>query len=144
MVPANVVESPQLAVLPPRDDNWFSSKIQGEEVPLVPHLIGAPHHLPAFRKHALLFEFVDARIEIPRRRNRPCPLQRIIRIVEFNKVPNVSLHQFPPCLPSSSRAPLEALLTSYPQRRREQSEKGTTIPAPQAPHKLAQPVRPGN
>ena len=66
MMPANVVESSQLAVLTPRDDDRLSRKVRGKEISVFSHLVGAPHNLPSFREHALLFEFVDVRIEVPR------------------------------------------------------------------------------
>ncbi len=81
MMPANVVEGAQLAVFTARHDDGLAREVRGKKVPFFPHLFGAPHHLPVFRKHALLFELMDVRIEIPRRRNRPGVIQRIIRIV---------------------------------------------------------------
>src|SRR5260370_7125171 len=103
-MPADVVERAQLAVIASRYNNGFSGVVCGEETSFVTHLIGAPHNLPCFREHAALFEFVDARIEVPRRGNRPRLLQRIIRIVQIKKVANVALHETPlaqqssPCL----------------------------------------------
>jgi len=83
MMPANVIERAQLPVLAPRHDDGLACEVSGKEVPLVPHLASAPHDLPAFREHTLPFEFVNARIEVPRRRNRPGVVQRIIRIVKI-------------------------------------------------------------
>ncbi len=99
MMPANVVEPAQLSVISPRHYNWLAPKVRGEKTPLLPHLIGAPHHLPRFRKHALLLEFVDPRIEIPRRRNCPSVIQRIIRIVEIQQLSNIVFHHSSPSLP---------------------------------------------
>src|SRR5258708_33144736 len=95
MMPANVVESAQLAVIAPCNHDGLSAKGSCKKVSLVPHLVRGPHDLPRFRKHALLFEFVDARIEIPRRRNRARVIQRSIRIVEIKQVSYVSLHGMP-------------------------------------------------
>ena len=81
MMPAHVVKSAQLAILAPRHDDRLSRKVRGKEVSPVSHLVNAPGDLPRFREHTLLFEFVDVRIEVPGRRNRPSMIQRIMRIV---------------------------------------------------------------
>src|SRR5260370_31140985 len=92
-MPADVVERAQLAVIASRYNNGFSGVVCGEETSFVTHLIGAPHNLPCFREHAALFEFVDARIEVTRRGNRPRLLPRVIRILHIRKVANVALHE---------------------------------------------------
>src|SRR5438876_7491695 len=92
MMPADIVKGAQLAVIAARDDDRLSGEVRGEEAAFVLHLIGAAHYLPGFRKHAVLLEFVDARIEIPRGRNRPGVIQGIIRVVEIEQVSYISLH----------------------------------------------------
>ncbi len=65
MVPANVVKGAQHAITATRDNDRLSREVGREKTSFVSHLIGAPRHLPGFRKHTLLLEFVDARIEVP-------------------------------------------------------------------------------
>ena len=93
VVPADVVEGAQLAVITERDDDGLSGEVRGEKTSLVAHLIGAADNLPRFRKHAVLLQFVNAGIEVPRRRNRPGMIQRIVWIVEIKQVSHVSLHE---------------------------------------------------
>ena len=91
-MPADVVESAQLAVIATRGDDRLSGEVRGEEAAFVLHLTGAADDLPCFREYAALLEFVDAGVEVPRGRNRPGVIQRIIRIVEIQQVSDVSLH----------------------------------------------------
>src|SRR4029077_641365 len=92
MMTANVVEGAQLGVITARDYDGLVGNVSRKEAPFISHLIGTAHNLPGLREHALLFELVDALIEVPRRRNRPGMIQRIMRIVEIKQVSYVSLH----------------------------------------------------
>ena len=92
MMPADVVEGAQLVVFAARHDDRLSANVRREKLSLFLHLIHAPDDLPARREHVVLLQPRDRLIEIPRRRNRPGVVQRIVRIVKIKNVVNVSLH----------------------------------------------------
>ena len=92
MVPANVVKRTQSVVFTSRHHNRFSREIRREKIPFIPHLVRPADNLPRFAKHALLLQLLDLRVEIPWRRNRPRVVQRVARVVQIQKLANVSFH----------------------------------------------------
>src|SRR6202021_141381 len=46
VMPAYIVEAPQLAIVSPQHDDRFANQIRGYELPGRFQLIHAPHHLP--------------------------------------------------------------------------------------------------
>ena len=70
MVPAHIIESPQLSIGASHNDDALSGNVGGEKLPGLSGLTGAPDRLPIPPKHGFPFELRDPRIHIPRRRNR--------------------------------------------------------------------------
>jgi len=90
---ADIVESAELVVIAARDDNGFAGNVRSEEISFFADLVDAADGLPGFCEDALLFEFVDARIEVPRRRNGPSVVEGIVGIVEIDEVVDVAFHE---------------------------------------------------
>src|SRR5215831_9626376 len=93
MVPANVIKRAQRGVFAAGYDDWLAREVRCKKVSFVAHLIRAARGLPRSAKHALLLQLRDLRVEIPRRRNRPRVVQRVVRIVQTQKIANVSFHE---------------------------------------------------
>src|SRR5262249_9545253 len=96
MMPPHFEERPQYAVLPPQTHEGLASYVCREETPLAPARVGSPRHLPSFREDALIFQFRNARLEIPWRRNRGRPVQRVVRVVKAQQPFQTSLHTLAP------------------------------------------------
>ena len=88
---ANVVESAKLVVITTDHDEWLFVDIDGEELAGFAKLVEAPDYLPIRPKDAGTLELRDARIEIPRRRNREGAFQRCERIVEIQDIADAAI-----------------------------------------------------
>src|ERR1700682_426604 len=92
MMAANIVERAELRVLATDDDNGLAGNIRGEERTLFANLIQATGDLPGFSKNGRELQFVNARIAIPRRRNRRGLFQRIGGIVQVQDFADALVH----------------------------------------------------
>jgi hypothetical protein len=88
---ANVVESTESVVITADHDEWLFVDIDGEELARFAKLVEAPDYLPIRGKNAGALELRDARIEIPRRRNREGALQRSDGIVEIQDIADAAV-----------------------------------------------------
>ena len=91
VVAANVVESTELLIITADHNEWLFVDIDGEELAGFAKLVEAPDYLPIRPKDAGTLELRDARIEIPRRRNREGAFQRCERIVEIQDIADAAI-----------------------------------------------------
>ena len=81
MMPANIEKRAQLIVAAAHHYHWLASHRRGNILSRFFNLLFAPHRLPRPRENILQLQIGDARIGVPRRRNRVRFGQRSGRIV---------------------------------------------------------------
>ena len=70
VMPTHVVESAELAIAPTHHDNRLASQSGAHKIAGIPHLAGSSDQLPGLAEYVKALEFGDARVGVPRRRNR--------------------------------------------------------------------------
>jgi hypothetical protein len=135
MVPAHVVKPAQSAIFPACHDDGFTRESGREKISFLSHLVCAANHLPRPAKHTLLLELFDLRVEIPRRGNGPSVVQRIVGIVQIQKIANISFHEAAPWQRHTNSTQMPSILDT-PKRFLRKAKTTSGRPCAFAPRVL--------
>src|SRR5262245_17015171 len=89
---AHVEEPAQLAVVAPDDEDRLVRELPREVLAGLADLVGAAGELPGARERRAQLEVENARIDVPRRRDRPGFCERVIRVVEVDDLVDGRFH----------------------------------------------------